>query len=911
MNKLKKICGAVLALMIIIFCISNVVFAEEEIDYLQEALSDTVEYSEEFQIWQALSDEEKSQIIQPSTFVIPREKVDNSNPINIVDALAATYESKYDLRDVIKNNVSIKNQKKTNSCWAFASLATLESNLAMRDYKENKSNSKVYDFSERHMEYATSKTFLDNKINDKGFGREVGMGGNSFIATAYLTNGTGAILESDMPFENNEDKIDISQIQNKTVQTEVYDTVMFPLYLGDEDTIELRNAMKSHIKNYGAIMASIHGAQLDSDYYNNETGAIYCDDKAKCPANHGIVIIGWDDNYAIENFNEAHRPKEKGAWIIKNSWGERQEATLGEMKIIIFETFEKELREKNINSAEEIPDELAKTILESAGYGIDGDIVYVVTGDNGYMYISYNDIVVYTSLYGMIKTDDKVGYEDIYQYDFYGADSALPFKSDHIYLATIFDKKTSGKELLNQVSIFATETYTCKVYVNPINDSKVKSDCKLVQLKAGESETFNAGYHTLEFLNPVEITGDKFVVLLEIEGIRENDISVGVEQKIEKSYFENVDTETGKCFFTVDGSIEKNNWYDMGTLHSVQSNYPNSDLTIKAFTVKEEENVTLKNISITKEPNKTSYKEGESFDKTGMVITGTYSNGETREITNYTIQNGDNLKAGQNSVIIQYEGMTVEQKITVEENKDDPKPDDDSKAESSSFLGVAATVKNLRGYSFTDKSKSTYITMDVVLTNIQRATKNDSVEYYYYLSSSQRESNIKNWVKIKEAQTATDRISFSVDTRDISNYAEVSESDNLYLYIKEVAKKGNDEATNISSGILLKYTGETEIYIDGVKQDKNAGNNNNNNNNNNDNNNNNNNDNKNNNNKNTIKNTARNNTNTQGYVNTTTKDNTTANKKLPQTGTTFLFVIILTITVLGIYMYVKYERIDK
>lgn len=903
MKKLKKITGATIALMIIVFCIANTVFAEDTIDYLLDALSNEVEYSEEFKNWQNLSVEEKLKVIQPSTFVIPKTKFESTNPINIVDSLAATYESKYDLRNVIKNNVTIKDQGQTNGCWAFASLATLESNLALRDYKEGRDTSKVYDFSERHMSYATSRTFLDNKINENGFSKEPADGGNAFIATAYLTNGTGAVLESDMPFENNEDKIDISQLDNKTVQTEVYDTVMFPLYIGSEDTEELRNAMKSHIKNYGGIMASIHGAQIDSDYYNNDTGAIYCDDKYKCPANHGVTIIGWDDNYSIENFNEEHRPKEKGAWIIKNSWGERQEITFAEMKEMIFEVFEKDLKDKNINSAEEVPDELVKTIAEKVGYKFDGNVFYVITGDNGYMYISYNDVVIYNSLHGTIKADDNINYENIYQYDFYGADSAVPFLRSKVYLATIFDKKTSEKELLNQVSIFAPETYTCKVYINPNNDSKAKSDFKQVALKAGDSETFEAGYHTLEFLNPVEITGDKFVVLIEVQGTRNNEITVGVEEKVEKSAFENVKTETGKCFFSDEQSFEKNDWLDFGKMHSIQSNYPNSDLTIKAFTIKEEENVTLNSISITKEPDKTSYEEGEKFDKTGMIVTGTYSNGETKEITDYTIQNGDNLKPDQKSVVIKYGEFTVEQKITVTEKKnpdDNKDPEEQQKAEVSSFISMVATVKDLKGYTFTDNRKQPYITMNIVLSNIYRATKNDSVEYYYYLSSSQQESNIKNWVKIEENQTATDKIEFGVDTRKISNYSEVATSQNLYLYIKEIAKKGSDEATNISSATSLKYTGESEIYIDGVKQDKNSGNN----------------EKPDNKKENVVVNTSNKTGNNsvlepKSYVNTANKDNTTANKVLPKTGTTFLFATIFTITVLGIYMYVKYEKVDK
>ena len=41
-------------------------------------------------------------------------------------------------------------------------------------------------------------------------------------------------------------------------------------------------------------------------------------------------------------------------------------------------------------------------------------------------------------------------------------------------------------------------------------------------------------------------------------------------------------------------------------------------------------------ITITTMPNKTTYSDGEAFDPTGMVITATYADGTTGEITNYT-----------------------------------------------------------------------------------------------------------------------------------------------------------------------------------------------------------------------------------------------------------------------------------
>ncbi|MBQ8975603.1 MAG: dockerin type I repeat-containing protein [Oscillospiraceae bacterium] len=44
---------------------------------------------------------------------------------------------------------------------------------------------------------------------------------------------------------------------------------------------------------------------------------------------------------------------------------------------------------------------------------------------------------------------------------------------------------------------------------------------------------------------------------------------------------------------------------------------------------------TIEKLEITKLPDKTEYNEGETFDPTGMEVTATYSNGMTRDVTNY------------------------------------------------------------------------------------------------------------------------------------------------------------------------------------------------------------------------------------------------------------------------------------
>ena len=36
---------------------------------------------------------------------------------------------------------------------------------------------------------------------------------------------------------------------------------------------------------------------------------------------HSVCIVGWDDDYPKENFNEGHQPPENGAFLARNSWG--------------------------------------------------------------------------------------------------------------------------------------------------------------------------------------------------------------------------------------------------------------------------------------------------------------------------------------------------------------------------------------------------------------------------------------------------------------------------------------------------------------------------------------------------------------------------------------------------------------
>ena len=120
------------------------------------------EYSEQYEQWLQLSDEEKANTIEPRKYDIVMQK-DNAtylkelnNVFRVQQLLRANISANYNLKDVIPENVTIKNQMSTNSCWAFATIGMLESHLALRD-KNASSPTVTYDFSEKHMNYATAR----------------------------------------------------------------------------------------------------------------------------------------------------------------------------------------------------------------------------------------------------------------------------------------------------------------------------------------------------------------------------------------------------------------------------------------------------------------------------------------------------------------------------------------------------------------------------------------------------------------------------------------------------------------------------------------------------------------------------------------------------------------------------------
>lgn len=453
----------------------------------------------------------------------------------------------------IGDTTAIKDQDPFGTCWAFAAISTLESNLLHKRHGNsgvvnpdaftlNMNNvSDEIDLSELYHAYMNMEPVSDGSQKGEGLtpadpeeaNSHLSTGGFGSSSQVLFTGWTGPLAESQEPYyplETTESglpvygvkdlQLDLASPSLAHVHEFIYldgtsryhiDTEKHK-YIYDGFRQEAVDLVKQAMIKHGALMlmyqadTSSPGDKGNGEYMNyNE----FCqfDSSETVRTNHMVTVVGWNDDYPRENFQtgSGQMPENNGAFLIKNSWGNYDTSVkrYGERFVEAY---------NNFGTTNE-----GKMLMMTFNYGIPDDEGH----GTGYIWISYEDHSLFT--FSAIDGDDAADgydYDHIYQYDFVNPVSfypiSLPTDNENTLIANVFTSEQD--ESLAAVSVYAPENNTdADIRIYRLTDSS--TDPTEGELLAETSAFFDyRGFHTVKLDTPISLSqGDRFAV---VESIR-------------------------------------------------------------------------------------------------------------------------------------------------------------------------------------------------------------------------------------------------------------------------------------------------------------------------------------------------------------------------------------------------------
>lgn len=422
--------------------------------------------------------------------------VENSGKSPVANMKADSLPSAFDLRSV--NAVSsVKNQNPYGTCWAHAAAGSMESNYMMQGRGE-------LDLSEMHIAWFSFRNSDKSKAfknySSASFSAVMNSGGNAFYPAALFARLAGPASENDVPYGTGESyKPSEPTPESYTRRLRLRNAY----YLSMRDTLnvnsstEQRNIVKRRIMQNGSV--AVHYYNDDSKYYKSSSGSTSYYTTTKSP-NHAVQIIGWDDNYSRNNFK--NKPSSDGAWLIKNSWGDRWYTPNGYM------------------------------------------------GDSGCFWMSYESYLTEGTSFVVEDVNSNM---NVYDYDPLGVCGFWGYSGTTIYAANVF--KSERNESLIEVGVYTADNnlgYEVSIYKgmssmpsdSPVNGSSVSSASGTIAF---------AGYHTIALDSPVSLSeGEYFSVVVKFTGYG----MVPVERVL-SGFSDNAKIEEGSFFSKTGSSWEK------------------------------------------------------------------------------------------------------------------------------------------------------------------------------------------------------------------------------------------------------------------------------------------------------------------------------------------------------------------
>lgn len=370
---------------------------------------------------------------------------------NTYGVLPASYDARNQSDTGTYSHVtSVKNQNPYGTCWAFSAIGALESSMLAQGYV---TDSSAIDLSEYHFAYFFYHHALDplqglkndttTAVGDSWLNR----GSNSYFSMFSLASWRGGADESIAPY---------GDIISETSALDTSLAFQNSVHMQNARVVSMKNTddVKKLIMENGSVVSSVY---MCSQGYGYDTDSYY--QTQSSTSNHAIMVIGWDDNYSVDNF--ATSPSAPGAWLIKNSWG-----------------------------ADYIP----------------------------YLWVSYEDLCLSTQDAFAFFAEPATNYDFNYQYD--GCEtSSYQFINNGDWIANVFTVSGASMESLEAVSIALADdniAYSIQIYLNPEDGNPVSGTPMLDEPVTGMTDY--VGYYTIPLNESILLqSGDRFSVVFTLE----------------------------------------------------------------------------------------------------------------------------------------------------------------------------------------------------------------------------------------------------------------------------------------------------------------------------------------------------------------------------------------------------------